>query len=101
MRLLRRLLRPFVVRLAWELTTHDGFNTPCDDDWHCVEVRDKGTGLRGEGGRVSLCGIAYPENEALTLDQVIGGGWLGRAGTSGLMAMAARDDGPAIGGDTA
>ena len=40
-RWVRRLLRPLVVRWAWELTTHDGFYTPCDDEWHCLEVRRK------------------------------------------------------------
>jgi hypothetical protein len=37
---LRDLLRRPLIRIAWWLTTHDGYYTPCDDD-HCIEVRNK------------------------------------------------------------
>jgi hypothetical protein len=36
----KRLLRPLLVRIAWWLTTHPGFYSPCDDD-HCMDVRKK------------------------------------------------------------
>jgi hypothetical protein len=48
----RRLLRPLLVRLAWWLTTHPGFYSPCDSIC-CQEVREKaGVFDRRTGDRV-------------------------------------------------
>ena len=35
-----------LVKLAWWLTTHEGFYSPCDDP-HCDWVRDKARGRLG------------------------------------------------------
>ena len=55
----RRLFGWIVVRLAWWLTTHPGFYSPCDD-LHCCDVRDKARAWRAGlvaavGGEQSEC----------------------------------------------